>query len=154
VGSILGPFFNIDMMPSVWDIASEDVVQIAMDNIAKDVQNKVRSRIDTGINAKAAIRARTITVRNEAGQLVIKTNTEKGTSTDNESVDDLFYPSTKPPTTKGGKLIFRKLEEDQLQRRNVEIVRNSVMESMSLNFSDHLQRAVRKVKSENPEIPQ
>lgn len=154
MGSLLGPFFDIDTLPSVWDVAAEDVIQIAMDNIAKDVQNKVRSRIDTGINTKAAIRARTITVRNESGQLIIKTNPEKDTSANNASVDDLFHSSTKPPTVRGGKLIFRKLEEEQLQRRNVEIVRHSIMESMSLNFSDHLQRAVRQVKSENPEIPQ
>jgi len=154
VGSILGPFFDIDALPTVWDVAANDVMQIAMDNIAKDVQNKVRSRIDTGIDTSAAIRARTITVRNEEGQLIIKTNPEQGIDKNNASVHDLFHPSTQPPTVRGGKLIFRKLEEEQLQRRNVEVVRNSVMEAMSLNFSDHLQSAVRKVKSENPEIPQ
>jgi hypothetical protein len=152
MSSILGPFFDIEPMLSVWEVAAQDVIQLALDNVANDVQSRVRSRIDTGIDMRSAVRAQAITVRNEVGQLVIKTDPKKAPPEENTTVNDLFHTSTQPPTMEGGQLIFRRLKENQLRSRNEAAVKSSVEDAMKLSFPEHLNNAIRVVKSENPEI--
>lgn len=136
---------------SPWDIADKDIMDRTMDKVANDVQSRVRSRVDTGIDAAAAIRAQSITVRNADGGLVIKTD-EKAARPGDSSVDDLFKPSTEAPFIEGGRVMFRRLREQQLSRRNLQAVKSSVEDVMSLRFKDHLEDAIKISKAENPEL--
>lgn len=147
----MGNFIEFEEKLSHWDIASDDIINHALDNIAKDVQSRVRSRIDTGLDVSSSMRAQSVMVRNNAGQLVIKTN-ERSAGPTESSTSDLFRASSATPTMERGQLIFRRIREEQVARQNVAAVESSVKESMGLRFSEYIENGIRIAKSENPDL--
>jgi len=146
---VFGKFVTITPKANAWD-DGEKVLTYALDNIAQDVQSRLRSRIDVGIDAKASLRARSITVRNDEGQLVIRSQ-----ETDDEeatSVHDLFRSQNTPPYIQGNKLVFRELREDAIAKKNEDAVRHSIEDSIRLNLVRHIDDGIRRTVSENPTL--
>ena len=148
--SIFGDFITIEPKPSAWD-REKDIESYVIDNIAKDVESRLRSRLDTGADLNAIVRARTVTVRNEEGRLVIKAE-ETTDDRENTTIDDLFRSTNPTPYIENNKLIFRQLKQQEVDRRNLDAVKNSVEESLRLNLNRHLEDGIQKVIDESPEI--
>lgn len=151
MGSIFGPFVNIEEKPFVWDGFSEEIMQYAMDNVARDMQYRLRARLDTGVDLKAATVARTVTVRNEMGELIIKAADDK-TTRENTTIDDLFKVTQTTPSIEANRLIFKRIQEEQVSSRNTAAVKRSVEETVTLNFKTHIEDGIKKVISENPKL--
>ena len=148
--SLLGPFFDVVERPSPWTENSEEIISYALDNIAKDVQSRVRSRLDVGIDYSSAMRASGIVTRHESGQLIIKHEASSGA--EDTVVEDLFSTSMDPPTMSAGKLLFRTIHEKELQRKNQDVIQRSVEDAMGLKFVQHLEDGIRIVKAKHPEL--
>jgi hypothetical protein len=141
---------DITQAESAWD-SSDSVLSYALDGIAKDVQTRIRSRIDTGIGGSSAIRASSVKVRAEDGRLVIKSDPQMDEGEDT-SINDLFGTRTPVPYIEDNKLIFRRINEEQTKRRVNNVVVGSVTEALGLSFDKHLRESVSRVVSENPRI--
>lgn len=149
--SIFGPFFRVDEKVSPWEVGSERIMDHALNETAKDLQHRVRSRLDSGVDLRAAIRARTVTVRNEMGDLVIKSADAEG-SGDNTTVNDLFQAAMITPSVEGNKVIFRAIREEQLSERNTAAIKGAFTETMGLQFKNNLEDGVRRVIAETPQL--
>jgi hypothetical protein len=150
MASILGPFLTIEPKANAWD-HSGDITSYVLDNIARDVQSRLKSRLDTGADLHAATRARTVTVRNDSGRLVIKAE-ETNDDRENTTIDDLFRATSPTPYIENNKLIFRQLKQQEVNRKNLNAVKNSLEEAVKLNLNRHVEDGIRKVVAENPEI--
>lgn len=145
--SLFGPVINVTESPNAWDF-SNDIIQHALDGVATNLQERLRSRLDSGVSYTSAMRARSITVRNEEGQLIVKEKApDQGTQ-----INDLFKTSTAPPTIDGGQMVFRQMQEKEINRRNEQTVKHSFEEIMRLRFSEHIEEGIRRVRSENPSL--
>lgn len=150
MGSILGPFIDIEPKDNAWD-HSEDIISYAIDNIAKDVQSRLKSRLDNGADLNAAVRARTVTVRNEEGRLIIKAE-QTTDDRENTTIGDLFGTMSPTPYIENNKMIFRQLHESEIAKKNTDIIKYSIEEAVRLNLGRHVEDGIRKVIAENPEL--
>ncbi|MHC4644921.1 MAG: hypothetical protein ACYTBJ_05435 [Planctomycetota bacterium] len=151
--SIFGRYFEVVPKASPWDSHGEDILGYAMDNIAKDMQTRLRSRIDTGSDIHAALRARTVTVRASDGRLEIRAQETDDEPQEDTQISDLFHASKQNhPFVENGKMIFRQIREKEISRKNLEAVKSSLEDSLKLNLSRHIEDGVRRVKSENSEL--
>ena len=150
MASIFGEFIDIEPKPSAWD-HSEEIENHVLDSIASDVQVRLRSRLDTGADLYAAVRARSVTVRNAEGRLVIQAE-ETNDDRENTTIDDLFRSTTSTPYIENNKLIFRQIKQQETDRSNLGAVKNSVEDALRLNLNQYVEDSVQKVTDENSEI--
>lgn len=134
---------RFDLKPSPWDAHSGDIFTHALDNIAKDVEFHLKSRLDSGIDPTQANIARKVTVRNDMGQLVIQEQDQGIVQAEN-----LFTPSTRPPSYVDGKLVFRHVSEDEILQRRTQAIKHSVQDAMTLKFKQYLEDGSKKVAAE------
>lgn len=151
MGSILGPFIDIQAKPSAVDESLREVLDHAYKQVANDVRSKVKARLDTGVDLNAAIKAASTKVEYEAGRIIIRSG-EESEEGEETKISDLFQTNMEPPTEDRGKLIFRQIQEKELARKNEETVRDAVKESMILRFSEHFSDGVKRVESVRPEF--
>lgn len=151
MGSILGPFIDIQQKPSAVDDSLRDVLDYAYKQVANDVRVKVKARLDTGVDLNAAVKAASTKVEYEAGRLTIRSG-EESSEGEETKISDLFQSNMEPPTEDRGKLIFRQIKEKEVARKNEETVRDAVKESMILRFSEHFSDGVKRVESIRPEF--
>lgn len=151
MGSILGPFIDITPKSSVIDDSLREVLDYAYKQIANDIRSKVKARIDTGVDLNAAIKASNTKVEYEAGRIVISSG-EESEEGEETKISDLFQTNMEPPTADRSKLIFRQIQAKEVERKNENLVRDAVKESMLLRFSDHFSEGVDRVQSVRPEI--
>lgn len=151
MASIFGPFFTVTPKPNVFDNFGDEVMGYALDNIARDLKTRLRSRLDTGVDLNAALRASRLKVQHEAGRITINTG-DTGDEGEETTVQDLFQPTMEAPTVDSNKLVFRQIRAQELERKNVEVVREGMKEVMNLHFVDHVAEGVKRVSSKHPEL--
>lgn len=151
MGSILGPYIDIEPKPSAIDDSLRDVLDHAYKQVANDVRIKVKARFDTGVDLNAAIRASNIKAEYEGGRIIISTGegSEEGEET---KVSDLFQSNMEPPTIDRNKVVFRQIQAKEIERKNENVIRDAVKESMTLRFSEHFSEGVKHVQSIRPEL--
>lgn len=151
MGSILGPFVEIAPKSSAIDSSLRDVLDHAYKQVANDVGLKIKSRLDTGVDLNAAIRAASTKVEYESGRIIIRSG-EESEEGEETKISDLFQSNMEPPTADRGKLIFKQIQAKELERRNEETVRDAIKESMTLKFSEYFSESVKTVQSLHPEF--
>lgn len=150
MGSIFGPFIDIEEKPTAWQYA-EDINSYILDNIAKDVEARLRPRLDSSGNLFSRSKTGPVKVRNESGRLVIQAEgAEEGQ--ENTTLDDLFRSSAQSPYIENNKLIFRELKEQEVSRSNLEAVKNSIEEVLRVSVAEHLEEGIKRVRAENPDL--
>jgi hypothetical protein len=102
-----------------------EVEQVAMDTLAKELQMRLRTTIDPGINLRSAVRAQSIRVSAEGDRLVIDqedqadilgdaSEEKAGGDNDVTNVEQLFEMGSGVPTIVNGRLTYRTVTAEAL----------------------------------------
>jgi len=146
--SLFGDFVTIEPKKSPWDYGEEIETEI-LNLLSQDMQTRLRSRIDVGIRSASSGSGHSTTVRAEDGRLVIHAEED---SAGGSTIDDLFRATNESPYIENNKLIFRKIQEEDLEKKNEKAVRRSFEEAVHLNLGRHVENAIRKVRGSKPEL--
>jgi len=147
--SLFGDFVTVEPKRSPWDYG-DDVEEEIMNLLAQDMQTRLRSRIDVGIRSASPGSGHKTTVRAEDGRLVIHADGDDSSS--GTTIDDLFRSSNESPYIENNKLVFRKIEESDLIKKNENSVKSSFEDAVHLNLGRHVEDAIKKIRSTKPEL--
>lgn len=138
----------------------EDVDAEAKRTLASAIEQRIKTRVDPGVDLNAAQRAQSITARQEDGQIVIDEDDRAGVLRGSPSVskpssrtdlDDLFQMSSGVPTVGqdaagNRKLIFRAVDESKLFNLGTseqdETVEVAVTDALRMGIVDAFEGAV------------
>ncbi len=148
MASLFGDFVTVEPKKSPWDYGGEIEEEI-LNLLAQDVQTRLRSRLDVGFRSTSSGAGHATTVRAEDGRLVIHAEEEPQSGT---TIDDLFRSTSESPYIENNKLVFRKIREQDVKKKNDKAVRSSFEEAVHLNLGRHVEEAIRKVKGSKPEF--
>jgi hypothetical protein len=162
----LNSWIGINLRSSAAFDKSEEVQGLIDKNLAQQIERNIRTRVDPGINKKAAIVAEGVKVKSEDGQFVIysesqgdvlraasKQFAESSGGIDAGSMEDLFSQSSGVPEAEDGpdgtKLVFKRISVEKLlgeQRENAqkhmteqavtETVRNGIVDAYDQAFAE------------------
>lgn len=143
---LLGPFVAT-LAPEPWEREQQDLHTRITEIIGKDLQSRLRSRLDHGLYGSSALRAQATTVRSDAGRLEIHTKArEQQTST----VASLFQTNLEPPSIKKGRLVFKQIEMQDLKKQRSKIIKQTLKESVEMTFIQALTDTSKQIGYEKP----
>lgn len=146
----------------------DEVDAAARERLAKDLQTRLRSTIDPGVNLKSAMRAQAVRVASEGDRLVIDSHDQAevlGASADmvdddqddNEvtNVEQLFELGSGVPTVVDGKLTYRTISPEALfgnlkSADTSRVVEQTTTETLRMGIADAFDEASRDVSNRNP----
>lgn len=154
---------------------SDEVNTQARETLARDLQTRLRGRIDPGISSKAALRAQAIRVQAEGDRLVIDQEdqgavlaassdmADTGDGQEATSIEDLFKLNSGVPDAVQGpdgetRLIFRTITLESLlgtQRANERdlLVEQTTTETLRAGIVGAIEEAVADAGRRHPEEP-
>lgn len=147
----------------------DEVDAIARENLAKELQTRLRTTIDPGISLRAAQRAQAVRVASEGNRLVIDSEDQAevlGASSETveepsdpnivTNVDQLFELSSGVPSIVDGKLVYRMISpsallgKQQQENERDRIIEQTTTETLRINIADAFDDATRDVRNRNP----
>jgi len=142
----------------------DEVNERVQQKVAKELEQRLRGRLDNGISDSSARRARSVRSAAEGGRIVIDqgddpasgtTDEDEGRSTHARDLDDLFsLGSGIPSVGDGGVASFRTIDASALfgrtQQEQDEMVNHTVQEVLQLELVDMLDGAIREVDDAHP----
>ena len=151
----------------------DEVTELARERLARDVQQRLRGRVDFGVGVNAARRAQAIRVTAKGNRLVIDESDQGavlGAAGDQvaetdptlaNNVDDLFEPSSGVPRMHTGadgkpRMVFRTITADQIfagqeQKETDATVEQTVTETVRAGIVDAYDDALQQVARKHPE---
>lgn len=148
---MLGRYILVNPKPSAMDNFGQEVMNQAMEDVAKELKGRLRSRLDTGVDLNAALRASNLKVEYTPGRIIIHEGGSEDEKKETKS-SDLFQSNMEPPTVDGNKLIFKQIRDHEIQRKNTQAVISSMEEVMALKFPNSFAQSVKRVEADHPEL--
>jgi hypothetical protein len=151
----------------------DEVDKVAKEDLARQIQTKLRGRIDRGTTRKEAQRAQSIQAKESDGDIVIDEKDQaevlgedaapipEPEAKEEQGIDDLFSPGTGVPSVVTGRdgsqqAAFRVIEEKDLfggsQRALDQTVEQTVTDVVQIGMLDAFEDAAKSVELQHPEI--
>ena len=145
----------------------EEVSELAMGTLAKEVQQRLRSTLDPGINLQSAVRAQSVRVTAEGDQLVIdqedqadvlggapKEAEEEGSDLEVTNVEQLFEMGSGVPKVVNGKLTYRTVSTetlfgDQKRQEQERVVEQTTVDVLRTGLVDAYEDAIGTITRRN-----
>jgi hypothetical protein len=160
----------IEPVRSATDGREEEVDLLMKESLSRDIQVGLRGRVDPGTNTRAAIKAQSVRVRADGGQIIIDEHDRSGMlkeepgpspeDTEEQGIESLFKMGTGVPkiaTMADGsrRLAFREIDSSKLFRQMAEadkdeMVEGEVKDTLQTNMVDAFDEAVGEVTRRYP----
>lgn len=135
----------------------EEVTEAIHEDLAGRLQDKLRLRLDQGVDLRTAMQAQAVRVAAEGNRLVISEKKQEAVLKNGGkrvNFDDLFSLSSGvPEVLDGGRIAFRSMTDGELfnsQQWRDDVVDRTVQELMQQDYVDVVEQAARKVALEHP----
>lgn len=165
-------WIRITPAPMALDARLDEIDNEAKSSLARDIQTRLRGRIDPGIDLSSARRAQTVRVTAKGGSLVIDEQDQGSvlrggmpqrdiSKVSASGIADLFTMSSGVPEVErdpdgSNRLVFRTISADRLfaeqeQGEQNRVVQETVTETLRMGIVDSYETAVSEVERRYPE---
>jgi len=152
-------WINITPASMASDARMVEVDKAAKNELAEQIQTKVRNQINPGIDIRSAKKVHSVRASEEGGRIVI---TDKPGPMDAPKdsgpggIEDLFSMGSGIPQVRQGKMEFRTIQDDQLWTRQSQdeqdqSVRQTVTDTVRMGIVDAHTKAVKDVENRYPQ---